>query len=242
MTAPKKITCLAVDDEPPALGIIKKYIDAVPSLQLITTCNNAVEALSVLQTQIIDLLFLDIQMPQILGTDFMRTLKNPPKVIFTTAYRKFAVEGFELDAIDYLLKPISFDRFLKAVNKVMDINLPVMNQHTDYIEKNNHQESFISFRVDRKNLKILLDDILYVESLKDYVKVVTKTKNIITKQSIASLEEALLTAAFIHIHRSYIVAVNKIESYTSELIEITKQELPIGRMYRLQVTKVLNLD
>ncbi|MEO6732449.1 MAG: response regulator transcription factor [Ferruginibacter sp.] len=242
MTAPKKITCLAVDDEPPALGIIKKYIDAVPSLQLITTCNNAVEALSVLQTQIIDLLFLDIQMPQILGTDFMRTLKNPPKVIFTTAYRKFAVEGFELDAIDYLLKPISFDRFLKAVNKVMDINLPVMNQHTDYIEKNNHQESFISFRVDRKNLKILLDDILYVESLKDYVKVVTKTKNIITKRSIASLEEALPTAAFMRIHRSYIVAVNKIESYTSELIEITKQELPIGRMYRLQVAKVLKLD
>ncbi|MEO6549927.1 MAG: LytTR family DNA-binding domain-containing protein [Ferruginibacter sp.] len=242
MTASKKITCLAVDDEPPALSIIKKYIDAVPSLHLITTCNNAVEALAVLQTQIIDLLFLDIQMPQILGTDFMRTLKNPPKVIFTTAYRKFAVEGFELDAIDYLLKPISFDRFLKAVNKVMDINLPVMNQHTDYKEKNNNQNGFISFRVDRKNLKISLDDILYVESLKDYVKVVTKTKNIITKQSIASLEEALPTATFMRIHRSYIVALNKIESYTSELIEIAKQELPISRMYRHEVSKVLKLD
>lgn len=242
MGASKKITCLAVDDEPPALGIITKYIDAVPSLQLITTCNNAVEALAVLQAQVIDLLFLDIQMPQILGTDFIRTLKNPPNVIFTTAYRKFAVEGFELDAIDYLLKPIAFDRFLKAVNKVMDINLPVMNHHTDYAEKNSPHESFISFRVDRKNLKISLDDILYVESLKDYVKVVTKTKNIITKQSIASLEEALPTATFMRIHRSYIVAVNKIESYTSELIEIAKHELPISRMYRHQVSKVLKLD
>lgn len=242
MNASKRITCLAVDDEPPALGIIKKYIDAVPSLQLITTCNNAVEALAVLQAQFIDLLFLDIQMPQILGTDFIRTLKNPPKVIFTTAYRKFAVEGFELDAIDYLLKPISFDRFLKAVNKVMDINLPVMNHHTDYHEKNNHYDGFISFRVDRKNLKISLEDILWVESLKDYVKVVTKTKNIITKQSIASLEGALPTATFMRIHRSYIVAVNKIESYTSELIEIAKHELPISRMYRHQVSKVLKLD
>jgi DNA-binding LytR/AlgR family response regulator len=243
MTASKKITCLAVDDEPPALDVIKKYIDAIPSLQLIGCSNNAVEALAVLQAQPIDLLFLDIQMPQILGTDFIRILKNPPKVIFTTAYRKFAVEGFELDAIDFLLKPISFDRFLKAVNKVMHLNLPVMTQPADYSEeKNYHHDGFISFRVDRKNLKISLDDILYVESLKDYIKVVTKTKNIITKQSIASLEEALPAAAFIRIHRSYIVAVNKIESYTSELIEIAKQELPISRMYRHEVSKFLKLD
>lgn len=239
----RQIACLAVDDEPPALDIIKKYIDAVPSLQLINTCDNAVEALPVLQTQAIELLFLDIQMPQILGTDFIRTLKNPPKVIFTTAYRKFAVEGFELDAIDYLLKPISFDRFLKAVNKVMDINLPVINHHTDYNEMNNHHhDGFISFRVDRKTLKIALEDILYVESLKDYVKVVTKTKNIITKQSIASLEEVLPAAAFMRIHRSYIVAVNKIESYTAELIEIAGQELPISRMYRREVSKLLTMN
>jgi DNA-binding LytR/AlgR family response regulator len=243
MTVSKKITCVAVDDEPPALDVIKKYIDAIPSLQLINTCNNAVEALAVLQSQTIDLLFLDIQMPQILGTDFIRTLKNPPRVIFTTAYRKFAIEGFELDAIDYLLKPISFDRFLKAVNKVMDINLPLTNHLTDYdANRNQHHDGFISFRVDRKNLKIALEDILYVESLKDYIKVVTKTKNIVTKQSIASLEEALPAAAFIRIHRSYIVALNKIESYTSELIEIAKQELPISRMYRHEVSKVLKLD
>jgi DNA-binding LytR/AlgR family response regulator len=243
MSAKKRITCLAVDDEPPALEIIKKYIAAFPALDLIETCINAVEALVVLKAQTIDLLFLDIQMPQILGTDFIRTLRHPPKVIFTTAYRKFAVEGFELDAIDYLLKPISFDRFLKAVNKVMDIDLPIA-QHEFVPEHTgtNQKEAFISFRVDRKNIKVSLDDILYVESLKDYVKVVTRTKNIITKQSITSLEESLPSNYFIRIHRSYIVALNKIESYTNELIEIGKQELPISRMYRHEVAKILSPD
>lgn len=239
----KKISCLAVDDEPPALSVIKKYINEIPSLQLVGTCINAVEALGVLQEQNIDLLFLDIQLPQILGTDFIRTLKNPPKVIFTTAFRKFAIEGFELDAIDYLLKPISFDRFLKAVNKVMNINLPVNNQQAAYEYKISHPEdAFISFRVDRKNLKVALDDILYIESLKDYIKVVTKSKSIITKQSIASLEEALPAHTFIRIHRSYIVALSKIELYTTELVEIAKKELPISRMYRHEVAKILNPD
>jgi DNA-binding LytR/AlgR family response regulator len=237
----KKIVCLAVDDEPPALDVIKNYIATIPSLHLAGTCINAVEALGVLQSQLIDLVFLDIQMPQILGTDFIRTLKKPPKIIFTTAYRKFAVEGFELNAVDYLLKPISFDRFLRAVNKVMDSNLAVTDHQDIYPDKqNNRDDAFISFRVDRKNIKVALDDILYVESLKDYVKVVTKTKNIITKQSIASLEEVLPTNAFIRIHRSYIVALNKIEIYTNELIEIAKQELPVSRMYRHEVGKKLN--
>src|SRR6476660_1165857 len=119
----KKISCLAVDDEPPALDVLRKYISSVQSLELVGTCADAVEALNSIRQRSVDLIFLDIQMPQILGTDFLRTLKNPPKVIFTTAFRKFAIEGFELDAVDYLLKPISFERFLKAVNKVMDASL-----------------------------------------------------------------------------------------------------------------------
>ena len=123
MLTSKKIICIAVDDEPPALDVLKSHISAIPSLELAGTCNNAVEALIMLQQQNIDLVFLDIQMPQLLGTDMLRTLKRPPKVIFTTAYRKFAIEGFELDAVDYLLKPISFERFLKAVNKVMETSL-----------------------------------------------------------------------------------------------------------------------
>src|SRR6476620_8064793 len=135
----KKIICLAVDDEPPALQVIEKYIAAVPVLELKTSANNAVDALSILQHDKIDLIFLDIQMPQLLGTDFMRSLINPPKVIFTTAFRKYAVDGFELDAVDYLLKPISFERFLKAVNKVMRLNLPVTeNEIVHPVQKAEH--------------------------------------------------------------------------------------------------------
>lgn len=238
----KIITCLAVDDEPPALQVIEKYVTSIPSLKLAATCSNAVDALAVLQNNQIDLLFLDIQMPYILGTDFMRTLSNPPKVIFTTAFRKYAVEGFDLDAVDYLLKPISFERFLKAVNKVMKLNLPVTESiSVNAVQKNETVEAFIYLRADRKNIKVNLDDILFIESLKDYIKIVTKEKTIVTKQSISSLEENLPGHLFIRIHRSFIVAVNKIEAYTPELIQISKYELPVSRSYRHEVEKTLKL-
>ena len=235
----KKIICLAVDDEPPALQVIEKYIAAMPVLELEAAVNNAVDALSILQNNKIDLIFLDIQMPQLLGTDLMRSLINPPKVIFTTAFRKYAVDGFELDAVDYLLKPISFERFLKAVNKVMRLNISA-NEHELPSKPSpaNVTGSFIYLRADRKNIKINLDDILFIESLKDYIKVVTKDKTIITKQSISSLEENL-PENFIRIHRSYIASVNKIESYTNELIQIGKYELPISRSYKHEVEKAL---
>jgi DNA-binding LytR/AlgR family response regulator len=234
----KKIVCLAVDDEPPALEVLKKYIASVHSLELAGSCVDAVEALNILQKQSVDLLFLDIQMPQILGTDFIRTLRNPPKVIFTTAFRKYAVEGFELDAVDYLLKPISFDRFLKAVNKVMQTSLKDV---TVEIESNGkiNDTVHINFRSDRKMIKVALNDILYIESIKDYIKVITTTGTVITKQSISSVEEMLPKEKFVRIHRSYIVSVNKIESYNHELVWIAKQELPISRMYRHEVTRLL---
>lgn len=234
----KKIICLAVDDEPPALEVLKNYIASIHILELVGACVDAVEALNILQKQPVDLLFLDIQMPQILGTDFIRTLRNPPKVIFTTAFRKYAVEGFELDAVDYLLKPISFDRFLKAVNKVMHTSLNEIVTEREASAKIN-QPDYISFRSDRKMIKVALDDILYIESIKDYVKVVTTTSTIITKQSISSVEEILPKERFLRIHRSYIVSVSKIESYNHELIWIAKQELPISRMYRHEVNRVL---
>jgi DNA-binding LytR/AlgR family response regulator len=243
MNPQRKIPCLAVDDEPPALDIIRGYIDAIPSLQLIGTCENAVEALSLLKQHSVELIFLDIQMPQILGTEFIRTLKNAPKVIFTTAYRKFAIEGFELDAIDYLLKPISFERFLKAVNRVLDTNLPVYGHSMYEPEKASNQEDpFISVRVDRKNIKIALSDILYIESLKDYVKIVTPVRSIITKHSITSLEENLPVWNFLRIHRSFIVSLRNIQSFTSEYVEINKQEIPISRMYRHEVAKRLKME
>jgi len=235
----KKIICLAVDDEPPALQVIEKYITSIPSLQLAATCNNAVDALTVLQNNPIDLLFLDIQMPQILGTDFMRTLTNPPKVIFTTAFRKYAVEGFDLDAVDYLLKPISFERFLKAVNKVMDVSFNGTLSLDNEIKNKNPNDQHIYLRSDRKMIKVALNDILYIESLKDYIKVVATSGTIITKQSISSIEETLQKDMFIRIHRSYIVSLNKIESYSNELVWLGKAELPISRMYRHEVEKVL---
>jgi DNA-binding LytR/AlgR family response regulator len=243
MPSNHKINCLVVDDEPPALEVLRKYIESVPSLALAGLCGNAVEALAMIQQQSIDILFLDIQMPQILGTDFIRTLTNPPKIIFTTAYRKYAVEGFDLDAVDYLLKPISFERFLKAVNKTMKTSLkqPGYSDGTA-VNENEIVNTHIHFRADRKILKVALDDILYFESLKDYIKVVTKTKTILTKHSISSLEENLPELVFLRIHRSYIIAVNKIEYFTNEIVGIGKQELPISRMYRHEVEKVLKKD
>jgi DNA-binding LytR/AlgR family response regulator len=242
MPISNKISCLIVDDEPPALDVLKKYIESIPSLQLAGCCTNAVDALALIQKQPIDLIFLDIQMPQILGTDFVRTLANPPKIIFTTAYRKYAVEGFDLNAVDYLLKPIPFERFLKAVNKIM--NVSVQQNITEVVNKHEKEiaDSFIHFRADRKILKVALDDILYIESLKDYIRVVTRSKTFLTKHSISSLEENLPAAAFIRIHRSYIIAINKIDFFTNELVGIGKLELPISRMYRHEVEKVLKPD
>lgn len=239
----KKIICLIVDDEPPALEVLKKYINSVQHLELAGTCVDAIEALTFLQQHPVDLLFLDIQMPQLLGTDLIRTLKKPPKVIFTTAFRKFAVEGFELDAVDYLLKPIPFERFLKAVNKVMDTSISSFENNHYKTETNNKQaDSFINLRADRKNIKVALDDILYIESLKDYIKVITTNKTIVTKQAISSIEEILPKDQFIRIHRSFIVSISKIESFTHEIIEIGKQELPISRMYKLEVNKALHVE
>lgn len=232
-----KIRCLVVDDEPPALEVLKTHIAAVAAFELVALCNNAVEALQVLQQRRIDLLFLDIQMPHILGTDFVRTLKNPPRVIFTTAYRKFAIEGFELDAVDYLLKPISFERFLKAVNKVLQLQIGVETAQQPHSGTRVDANNAIYFRSDRKMIKVDMDDILYVESLKDYVKVVAKNRTIVTKHSISSLEENLPKSHFIRIHRSFIVALNKIDSFTNEIVEIGKQELPISRMYRHEVDR-----
>jgi len=237
----KKIKCLVIDDELPARDVLQKHIADVEALELAGTCTNAVEALSFLQSNTVDLLFLDIQMPYILGTNFIRTLKNPPKVIFTTAFRKYAIEGFELDAVDYLLKPISFDRFLKSVNKILQVNLQSNTTSTTATE--NHSEPaqpFLYLRVDRKMVKVLFNDILYIEGLRDYIRIFTTSKTIVTKHLLATLEEMLPSDAFLRIHRSYIVSISKIDSYNTDTIEIGKKILPIGRLYKHDVSKLLN--
>jgi len=230
------IRCLLVDDEPLARDVIRRYIQQVPTLHLEAECTNAIEAFAFLQQQTVDLIFLDIRMPQLNGNDFLKTLKNSPKVIFTTAYQEYALEGYELDVVDYLMKPIPFDRFLKAVNKSFQLvgtkpETPVNN------EKKN--ESFVYFRADRKMIKVMLKDILYIESMKDYIKVFTQNGTIITKQSISSVEAMLPEYQFIRTHRSFIVSISHIQSFTAELIEIEKTEIPVGKLFRNEVMKRL---
>jgi DNA-binding LytR/AlgR family response regulator len=239
MLQSKKIKCLIVDDEPPAREIMKQHIAGVEVLELKGVCNNAVEAISFLKDHQIDLLFLDIQMPQLLGTNFIRTLKSPPKVIFTTAFRKYALEGFELDAVDYLLKPISFERFLKAVNKVLQVNLPSI---PDPLLRENKEanSSFLYFRADRKMVKVYFHDILFIEALKDYIKIVMPNRTVVTKYVLTTLAELLPADEFLRIHKSFIIAINRIESFNTDSIQIAKHELPIGRLYKYDVNRVLN--
>ncbi|MEJ7737796.1 MAG: LytTR family DNA-binding domain-containing protein [Chitinophagaceae bacterium] len=243
MLEPKKIRCLIIDDELPAREILRKHITGVEALELSGICSNAVEAISFLKDNRVDLLFLDIQMPHLLGTDFIRTLKNPPKIILTTAYRKYAVEGFELNAVDFLLKPISFERFLKAVNKILQMNL--QGNEEIMTPSENHSVTvppFLYFRAERKMVKVLFDDILYIEGLNDYIKIVTTHKAIITKHLLASLEEMLPLRQFARIHKSFIIAIDKIESFNADSVEISKKEIPIGRSYKFNLNKTLNLS
>lgn len=241
MNTNEKIRCLVIDDEPLAREILKRHISGIESLELVGEFSNAIDTLSFLRDNKVDLMFLDIQMPQLLGTHFVRTLSNKPKLIFTTAYRKYALEGFELDAVDYLLKPVTFERFLKSVNKVMQIN-----GKTESSAKNHEftddfgVNSFLYFRVDRKMVKVMFRDILFVEALKDYIRIVTISKTIITKYVISTLEEVLPRGEFIRIHKSFIVATNKIDSFNSESIQISRNELPIGRLYKFDVIRQLN--
>ena len=233
-----KIKCLLVDDEPPALEILESYINTVDGLEIEAKCHSAIQAFGILKEKQIDLIFLDVKMPMLTGTNFLRALKDPPKVIFTTAYRDFAVEGFELEAIDYLMKPVSIERFLKAVSKVIP-NKNFQDQEKSYQP---NKEAFLYFKCNRKMIKVLIDDILFIESLKDYVKIYVdqyKDHPLIVKQTITSLEAMLPISNFLRIHRSYIVSTNKILSFTSTHIQIGKDELPIGRLFGPKVFEML---
>ena len=246
------IRCLLVDDEPPALAVIESHISMIDGLEIVGKCYNAIQAFGVLQTTPVDLLFLDIQMPKLLGTDFVRSLRQPPKVIFTTAYRDYALDGFELDVVDYLLKPISFERFLRAVSKIMRlessriVSVVPESLPSQSIEKSSStipDNSFLYFRADRKMVKVFIRDILYVESLKDYIKIVTTSgKPLVVKQSTSSLEDMLPDVGFLRIHRSFIVAVDKITAYTPSHVDLSGQELPIGRLYHKEVGRVLKME
>jgi DNA-binding LytR/AlgR family response regulator len=229
------IRCIIVDDEPLAIEILESYVAKVEQLQLVSTFRNAVSAFTFLQQHSVDLIFLDIQMPKLSGIDFLKTLKNAPKVIFTTAFRDYALQGFELEIVDYLLKPIPFDRFLKAVAKVLHQPAPTITASKPDVVPDN----YVYFKVDKKMIKTKMADVLYIESIKDYVKVKTPEREIVTQQKISYLEESLPREQFLRIHRSFIVNLEKIDAYSATDVEIGKHSIPIGRNYKNDVMKIL---
>jgi DNA-binding LytR/AlgR family response regulator len=234
-----KTRCLLIDDEPHAIEVLESHIRTVGTLEIVARCPNAIVAFEVLQRETVDLMFLDIKMPKLLGTDFLKALRNPPQVILTTAYREYALDGFELDVVDYLLKPISLERFLKAIHKARlqeGKETEPAAARTELYQPN--QEAFLYFRVDRQMVKILLKDVVYIESLKDYVRIVTTARQYITKQKISSLEHMLPEARFMRIHRSFIVALDKIETFRADTLNAGGKELPIGRNYKHEVQQV----
>jgi DNA-binding LytR/AlgR family response regulator len=231
--------CLLVDDEPLAIEVLKQHIEVVDQLEVAGSCSNAFQAMDFLQKKQVDLLFLDIQMPKLSGISLMRTLQKPPKVIFTTAYKEYAIDAFELEAVDYLLKPISLERFLRAVNKLTQVTL---NSAAESIRAEEKQEGFIYFRADRKMVKLFYHEILFIESVKDYVKIVREgNPPLLVKQSISSTEEMLPSHLFIRIHRSFIVSAKRITAFTNNDVEIDKMEIPIGRLYKDQLTRLSEL-
>jgi DNA-binding LytR/AlgR family response regulator len=238
------LRCLLVDDEPPALDVLELYIELIDGLTVVARCENALDAFGVLQQQPIDLMFLDITMPKLLGTDFLRSLRNPPIVIITTAYREYALDGFELNVADYLLKPIPFERFLRAVSKVMktgeEATQPRLIEKETALPAN---AGSLFFRADRKLIKVQTEEILYVESLKDYVRIISRTaKPLLVKQTISTLEAMLPANQFVRVHRSFIVAVSGITSYTPRHVEIGGQEIPHGRLYQKDVERILGVS
>jgi two-component system LytT family response regulator len=231
-----KIRCLIVDDEPLAIQLLQKHIAQLDFFEVVGTCNNAVKALEVLNRQPVDLLFLDIKMPQISGLDLFKALRNPPKTILTTAHREFALDGFELGVIDYLLKPITFDRFFKSVERYLNnANYAV----PEIISSSEIQ--FIYLKSVYKYFKVDTRDILYAESLKDYVHVHTKEKAIISKYKISDLEKELEGKGFARIHRSFLVNLQHITAFTANDVEIGKLELPIGDTYKASIQRLKNM-
>lgn len=234
-----KTRCIIVDDEPLAIEAIQMHVEKFRSLKLVETCTDAFQAFDILNKTRVDLMFLDIQMPEITGLDFLKSLKNPPKVILTTAYREYAIEAFDLNVVDYLIKPISFDRFMQAINKFYELNNNELLIPGNINQQNDSNPDHIYIRSDKKNIRINIEEILYIESIKDYVKVICESRTVISKILISELESKLPAELFLRIHRSYIICTKNIEAYSHTHIEVQGKELPIGRNYKHEVINTL---
>jgi len=233
------MNCIIVDDEPLALNLLEDNIKKIPFLKLIKKCKNVTEALKIYNEEKIDLIFLDIEMPDISGIQFLKSLKNKPMVIFITAYEKYALEGFDLDVLDYLLKPVSFDRFLKAVNKANEY-FNFINTKSSPQENQGIYHDYIFVKSDHKIIKINTNDILYVEGLKDYVKIYSGGRPIFTLLSLKFLEEKLSPEKFIRVHRSYIISISKIEYIGKSKVNIADASIPISNFYREKLFDIIN--
>lgn len=231
------IRCLVVDDEPLALHILEDYISKMPFLQLVKATTNPIEALTMVQAAEADLVFLDVQMPELTGIQFLKIANGKAKVILTTAYPQYALEGYELDVVDYLLKPIAFDRFFKSVQKAQSIIQPVAAKpqvvmQAEPVQQDDFSTDFIFVKTEHKIQKVYLHDILFIEGLKDYISIFTSTERIITLQGMKKMEDALPEKHFVRVHKSYIVALNKIDSIERSRIQIGDKIIPVGDTYR----------
>jgi len=225
--------CLIVDDEPLAQQVLQNYLQRVDDLQLVKKCKNAMEAVQTLHKEKVDLIFLDIQMPVIDGLSFLKSLSNPPAVILTTAYPKYAMDGYDLNVVDYLLKPISFERFLKAVNKAIDHRKNATEEVT--------AADYMFLKVDSKLVKVNYADITHIEGMKDYLKVFVKEKILVIHQTMKRIEELLPKNRFIRVHKSYIVSLSAVNSIVGNMIEINGKEIPIGANYKEQLLTTISV-
>ncbi len=236
-----KIKCVIIDDEPLAIKVVENHLKEFQNFEVISTFNSPIDALPLLEKGDIDVLFLDINMPKMNGLDFAEIINSKTNIVITTAYREYAVESFDLNVLDYLVKPIPFNRFLKTINKITQQTFSHKEgNQKDEISKN---DSFIFLKVDKKLVKIKFETILYIESLKDYIKVFTTTDNYLVHKSLTSITEELPESNFIRIHRSYTIAIDKVKSVEGNLLEIGTTRIPIGRKYVNHAKKViLNID
>lgn len=234
----KRINCIIVDDEPIAREILENHLNRIESIKIIGSCKNAIEAFNLLNSEDVDLIFLDINMPEISGLSFAKSINKKIKIIFTTAYREYAVDGFDLKAVDYLMKPISFERLYQSIHKFRNESVDFRHIEADEIVQ--EKVDFFFVRSERKMIKINFLDLDYIESLADYVKIYTKDKVITTRETISSIEAKLPKKEFLRVHRSYIISIKKIDSFTQEFIEIGKKAIPISRSYKNDVRQRLD--
>lgn len=231
--------CYILDDEPLALNVIEQHLSKFEQFVLCGKSTEPLQALGEIKALQPDLLFLDIQMPELTGLDLIESMQQKPAIIITTAYREYAVEGFELNVLDYLVKPIPFKRFIKAIDRFLELQVGRVPTLTTPSPTLPETPAFLLIKADRKTIKVTLDDILYVEGVKDYVKIVLRDQKILTKTSIGNFMKDLPGERFVRIHKSFIVAIDKIDAYTAHDVEIQKVELPIGRMYKEGFVEVM---